>query len=105
MLDALDAIVADESEAPEPCPTATEGAAGVAAAAAEAGAGDDSTPASFGAAAHPEKIAAVERVIIETQLKMCDLFKFLCLLIDIQARGEKRYATSSSRSLKYLILS
>src|SRR5262245_16125198 len=44
----LAAVVAEESDAPEPCPTATEGPPDFAAAAAGAGAGEDSIPASFG---------------------------------------------------------
>jgi hypothetical protein len=48
-----------------------------------AGAADDS--ASFGADAQAEKIARVESEIIETQLKIRDLFKFVCLLVNLQA--------------------
>jgi len=49
---------------------------------------------SFGGAAQAEKIASVEREIIETQLKIRALFKFLLLLVDFQICGEKRNAIS-----------
>jgi len=50
---------------------------------------------SFGGAAQAEKIASVEREIIETQLKIRALFKFLLLLVDFQICGEKRNAIST----------
>jgi hypothetical protein len=54
---------------------------------------------SFGGAAQAEKIASVEREIIETQLNIRALFKFLLLLVDLQICGEKRNAISTSRFL------
>jgi len=60
------------------------------------GAADCSGWTSFGGAAQAEKIASVEREIIETQLKIRALFKFLLLLVDFQICGEKRYAISTS---------
>jgi hypothetical protein len=44
------------------------------------GAADCSGWTSFGGAAQAEKIASVEREIIETQLKIRALFKFVLLL-------------------------
>src|SRR5262249_29485237 len=41
---------------------------------------------SFGAAAQAEKIARVEREIIETQLKIRALFKLVLLLVDLQTK-------------------
>src|SRR5215470_5579565 len=63
------------------------------------GAADCSGWTSFGGAAQAEKIASVEREIIETQLKIRALFKFLLLLVDYQICGEKRNAISTSRFL------
>jgi len=40
---------------------------------------------SFGADAQAEKIARIDSEIIETQLKIRDLFKFVCLLVNLQA--------------------
>jgi len=70
--------------ASEPCPTAIVDVAGVAVAEAATGAGAADCSDSFGADAQAEKTAKVEREIIETQLKIRALFKFVLLLIDLQ---------------------
>jgi len=79
-----DIIVSDEADALESWPTAIVADPGVAEAVAWAGAADGST--SLGADAQAQKTARVESEIIETQLKIRDLFKFVCLLVNLKAR-------------------
>src|SRR5262249_20713605 len=55
---------------------------------------------SFGAAAQAEKIARVEREIIETQLKIRALFKLVLLLIDFRTSRERHNTNSLARRIR-----
>jgi len=69
---------------------------GVADAPAWGGAADGST--SLGADAQAEKIARVERKIIETQFRIRELFKYVSLLVDLEGwRGEALCYPNSPR--------